>query len=452
MAIPLALVALMGAGCDAPTPAPPVSSFDVTKTTCPEIADARRNVLRQFQQSVETANRTYAEAHQAFSDGLNECLRGIWTGGPCDKEWRGTQAAYERAWGDISNDEAYKGWKAAKAAWDACYGDYAAKQKEWSEGNLGRERACQEEFQAKVDAANNAHADAAKAAKAKRDADLAYLDAFEKTCNKPKPTGDDGPTGAISGGNPPATTPPPKPAKPVAPPPGTLPRSACEPNPIPGSQGTPRTGTTPGFGPKDIAVNLMTQVAEEVSKTPLPVSAIDNQIFAGIVCAKIRTRIAEMTIEESDADLGNDRPTVIRLRKKLDQYNRALEVWCAIAAGKKPLAEVKTEATAINGMRGGFCQSDADCTAAPLCCSANTIAASHCDTGTGACVSEIRSCGRNEVCMGPDASQPRFDHCGPAHEGNWTYGGRKPANWSFPQPGVPRVSAPGLQAEVRMGF
>jgi hypothetical protein len=432
-----AVLLFFGAGC-VPTPEPPVATYDVTQTTCEGIAEARQKVLQNYQQAVETAGKTYAEARQAFSDDLNTCLRDIWKGGPCDAEWKASQQAAERAWNNISNDDAYYGWKKAKADWDACYGNYAEKQKEWSEKNLAKERTCQEEFQAKVDAAQKAHADAVAAAKSKRESDLAYLDELEKKCKeKPK-------TGGGSGTTP--VTPPP------VQPPTTLPKSACEAPGIPGSQGTPRTGPSPDFGPKDIVVNLMTQVAEEVTKTPLPISAIDNQIFAGIVCAKIRSRIAEMTIEESDADLSGDRTTVIRLRKKIAQYGRALDVWCGIAAGKKPLAEVKADVAAINAMPSGSCKKDADCTAAPLCCSANSIATSHCDVETGACVSRVQSCGGSYVCMGPDAAQPKFDHCGPAHEGNWMYGAPKPANWSFPKPGVPRVSTPSMQIEVRMNL
>lgn len=431
---------LLGAGCaGAPPPEPPAPTFDVTKTTCEGIAAARQQVLQNYQQAVEAAGKTYASARQAFSDDLNACLRDIWKGGPCDREWEATQKAYERAWGDISNDDAYKGWKDAKKNWDECYRNYETKQKEWSDANKAKERQCQEEFQAKVDAAREAHENAVKAAQAKRDADLAFLDDLEKKC-KAKPAGGDGTTGVVPGGT---GTPVPPPEPPgggtvVAPP--TLPKSACDAPGIPGSQGTPRTGPSSDFGPKDIAVNLITQVAEEVTKTPLPISAIDNQIFAGLVCAKIRTRIAEMLIEESDADLGGQRATVIRLRKKIDQYRRALDVWCAIAAGKKPLAEAKKDVAALNAMPSGFCKRDADCTSAPLCCSANTIAVSRC-APNGSCVSEIRNCGAREVCMGPDAAQPRFDHCGPAHEGNWSFGGSKPANWAYPQPGVPRSAS-----------
>lgn len=437
----LSATLLFGAGC-APPPEPPVSTFDISNTKCEDIVDARQKVLQNYQQAVESAAKTYTEARQAFSDDLNACLRDIWKGGPCDAEWKGTQEAAERAQANISSDEAYKGWKEAKAKWDACYGNYEAKQNDWVERNLGKERSCQEEFQAKVAAANEAHKNAVKAAATKRDADLAILDEIEKNCKKKTTTG---------GGSDTVIAVPGSTGKPIVPP-TTVPKSACEPAGIPGSQGTPRTGRSPDFGPKDIAVELMTQVAEEVTSTPLPISAIDNQIFAGIVCVKIRSRIVELTIDESDADLSGQRATAIRLRKKLTQYNRALEVWCAIAEGKKPLAEVKKDVAAINALPSGLCKKDADCVAAPLCCSANTIAVSRCDTTTGACVADVRNCEGREVCMGPDNAQPLFDHCGPAHEGNWTYGGSKPSNWSHPQPGTPRVAPPDYRVEVRMNF
>lgn len=54
---------------------------------------------------------------------------------------------------------------------------------------------------------------------------------------------------------------------------------------------------------KDILKELLQAVAEDVVGNPIPVSAISDQIFAGIVCVKIRSRIAELEMEQSDAQL-----------------------------------------------------------------------------------------------------------------------------------------------------
>jgi hypothetical protein len=431
---------LFGAGCaDAPPPSntPSNATLDVSRTECRDIEAARQRVREAYQQAVSDAGKMYADARQEFSDDLNQCLRGIWQGGPCDKEWQGTQQAYEKVWGNVSNEEAYQNWKKAKQAGDECIKNYDQKQKEWTDKNLAKEKICQEEFQAKVAAAQEAHQNTITAAKAKRDADLATLDALEKACQQKTTTGSQtgGTTGVVGNNTPPPSKKNPQPPK-YPPPPATVPASACQPG-IPGSQATTRPGKATDFGPKDIAVNIIVQVAEDVTGTPFPTGAIDNQIFAGIVCAKIRTRIAEMTIEESDAQLSSDRPNEIRLRKKIAQYSSALHVWCAIAEGRPALADVKKNVSQIQQMDSGACKTDADC-GTPLCCSANSIAASHC-SAEGLCVNQVETCPGREVCMGPDASKPLYDHCGPAHEGNWTYGASKPGNWPFPQPGIPRA-------------
>lgn len=450
-AVACSLLVLFGAGCAPTPPPPPQSGFDVSKTTCPGIPAARTQVEQAYNDAVTQAAQTYADARAAFEADLNQCMANVWTGGPCDNEWKASQKAAADAWGNISSDDAYHAWKKAKSDWDECYANWDAKYQDWSTKGQQREQACRDEFNAKSEAAMQAYTDAVNAAKAARDASNASLDALEKTCNQPTTSvtiggvttggttvGGGGTTGGgTTGGG--TTTPPPTPPGPTTWPktPQTVPANACQPA-IPGENATPRTGRADDFGPKDIAVGLITAVAEDVTGSPVPTGVLDNQIFAGIVCVKIRTRIQEMTIDESDAQLSGDRKTELALRTKISRYTSAMNVWCAIAQGKPALKDVKTQVSQINAMPTGFCKSDADC-ASPLCCSANTIATSHCGSN-GSCVAQVDACGAEEICMGPDPAKPLYDHCGPDHDGNWGYGAPKPAGSpaNRPAPGVAR--------------
>lgn len=430
--------ALFGAGCGAPTPAPPVPTFDVTKTECSGIVDARQKVLVAYTEAVTAAEQMWSEAREAFQSDLNNCLQDVWKGGPCDKEAKEADVAAKDAWADIASDDAYHGWKKAKANWDACYANREAKYKEWSEKGLERERQCRDEFNAKNGAAQQAYTDAVKAAKAKRDADLAFLDELEKKCKEKEKTQTGGSVTTGGAGQPGGTTPtPPSTPKPkpwVSTPP-TLPASACQ-TTVPGAQTSPRQGRARDFGPRDVATNLLVQVAEEVTKTPVPLSAIDHQIFAGMVCVKIRTRIAQMMIEASDFETSGRTALAQRINRKIEQYGRALSTWCAIAEGKATLPEVKKEVAAIGTVQAGVCQMDSEC-GAPLCCNANSIATARCVEGQ--CVSMVNTCSPRDICMGPDSAQPRYDHCGPAHEGNWGFGKPRPGGASVDQP------APGVR-------
>lgn len=402
----MAALLLIGAGCkDAPPPAPEVpveARFDVTTATCETLADARAKVATAFTASVQSANDTYTAAHAAFRDGLNECLSGIWRGGPCDEAYAGTEKAYKNAWGDISNDQFYKEWKKAKADWDECYANREAKYDDWSKTNQAKEKTCQEVFQAKSDAARDAHDTAMKAAKAKSDADTAFLDALEKECKKPKPTGSTGTTGVVAGGQAGGTTggkPVTPPNRPVTPPNPNAP--ACQ-DAVPGENGTPRTGRATDFGPKDILVNLMTQVAEDVTGTPIPTGAINDQIFAGIVVAKLHARLIELQMEEIDAITSSDRRAEIALRQKIARYEKARNVWGKIAEGRPAVAEVKKDVNAINALPTGGCKVDADC-GSPVCCSAKEVGSWSCNVSTGACVAKKTPCTDPKICRGAPA-------------------------------------------------
>lgn len=409
LAVAAALI-LLGAGCkDAPVPAPnppPEARFDVTKTTCPEIAAAREKVAAAYAASVRAASDTYLEARRLFQADLDACLNGIWKGGPCDTEYEETQRAYQNASNDISNDQFYKEWKKAKADWDACYGNYAAKQQDWIARNQNKDKSCQEEFTAKVDAADQAYQSAAKAAHDKRDADDAFLDELDKKCKSSAGSGldltvpngatKDLPVKADLGG---ATTPG---VRTVTPPAGTTyrPQSpACQ-DEVPGENGAVRQGKASDYGPRDILVDLITTVAEDITGSPVPTGAINDQIFATMVVTKIRTRIAEM--DRDSIDHLDDNRWQRRYEQQRARYERALSVWGAIAQGKPALPKIKKDVNAINAMPSGACKTDADC-GQPICCSASEIAHWTCDTGTGACHHQKEPCENPTTCAGKPA-------------------------------------------------
>lgn len=411
---------LAGAGCqDAPPPAPPTpppeARFDVTTTTCDGIAAAREKVQAAYDAAIKAASDAYVEAHGLFKADLQQCLDGLWSGGPCDEQAKASQKAYENAWNDISNDQFYKEWKKAKADWDECYAHWDEKYADWAAKVKEREQRCQEEFQAKSEAADRAYQAAVAAAKAKRDADLAFLDALEKKCRETAAGGTNlavpgGATtgrpvkpGAEGGTNPPGggVTTPPSGGTGVVPG-GTTYRpnaTACQ-DEIPGESTPPRQGQASDFGPNDILVNLLVTVAEDVTKNTVPTSAIDDKLFAVMVATKIRTRIAEMDREAIDH--LDDNRWQRRYEQQRARYERALSAWGAIAAGKTSVPKAKSDAAAIGAMPGGGCKTDADC-GEPICCSAGEIGRWTCDVETGACHHKKEPCEDPKVCTGKPA-------------------------------------------------
>ncbi|HSD12809.1 MAG TPA: hypothetical protein VLC10_04585, partial [Patescibacteria group bacterium] len=174
---------------------------------------------------------------------------------------------------------------------------------------------------------------------------------------------------------------------------------ACQ-DEIPGENGTVRQGQASDYGPRDILIGLITTVAEDVTGNPIPTGAISDQIFATMVVAKIRTRIAEM--DRDAIDHLDDNRWQRRYEQQRARYERALSVWGAIAQGKPALPEIKKDVNAINAMPTGACTTDADC-GQPICCSAGEIARWACDTETGACHHKKEPCDDPTVCAGKPA-------------------------------------------------
>lgn len=164
--------------------------------------------------------------------------------------------------------------------------------------------------------------------------------------------------------------------------------------PTAGTTTQPRTGKSPDLGTKDVLKELLQAVAEDVVGNPIPVSAISDQVFAVMVCAKVRTRLAELEMDQSDAQLGGQRGKEIRLRKKIADYNHAMQVWCAIAEGRPPV-QLKEDMQKIQETISTACETAEDC-GDPACCSATEIGRWACVDG--ACVANKSPCPKENQC------------------------------------------------------
>ena len=354
---------------------------------CSNIDSARDKVYADYTKSVEAAANEYAKARQQFEDELNKCLSDIGKGGSCDNEWSGLQDFYEKAMGDISNEEAYQNYKSAKSKWDDCYKNFESKQKELSEKNAAKQQECQNKFQAAIDAAQNAYYEAINAAKAKRDADLEALAELEKKCKEEQ-------INRIKEDI--------KKAKEAAENERLL-KELYEANEeykqvvkeleITEEEGEPKAPqeTTPSLLSaaqictpsttqkaddsiaKEVIIEIGTILADDIAKTPIPTSAISDKIFAGIVVAKLNSKIQLLEIEQSDARQENNREKFTEVSKKLAEYREALRIWGRIAAGLPP-PRLAPKARA--------CTSDADCGKA-VCCNDQTRGVPYCDAAPG---------------------------------------------------------------------
>ena len=145
---------------------------------------------------------------------------------------------------------------------------------------------------------------------------------------------------------------------------------------------------------KDVIVGIAQMVAEEITSSPIPTSAISDKVFAGIMCTRLYARILELQMEEGDALIGNDRNLQIQLRRKIEKYRQAQIIWCRVAEGREVQEEI-VEYQATNA-----CQSSQDCGTA-VCCSASEIGRWTCEDG--ACQSLKEACPENTSCGGNPA-------------------------------------------------
>ncbi|HLG24263.1 MAG TPA: hypothetical protein VI564_05030 [Candidatus Nanoarchaeia archaeon] len=368
---------------------------------CPDIEEARQQAYAEYDANLRKIADVYLEARRAFEAELNECVKGLWQGHPCDEEWNNVQQAYEQASAEISNDEFYNNYKQASQKWKDCHAQFDNHLEDWMEQNRKKEEACQQQFKAKVDAAQDAYYKAQGDAKAIRDAKLNALAELERKCRedaekkkKEIKTGGGG-TETTDGQTDGTDTTDDEDDEteeevPVEPKPNS---AACA-RPVTQE----RTKKAPDLGPKDVLTNVMVQAAEEVTGTVIPTSAINEKIFAVFVVARLQSRIAELEIEESDAQLSGQRSKEIRIRRQLARYRQAIQLWGKIAEGRPP-ADIGQQAQQLDDLPPGTCQSDAEC-GEPVCCSKTSVGNWHCDTAKGTCYNSVDNCAQNEFCGG----------------------------------------------------
>lgn len=418
-----ALVVGILAGCQswsAPSSELLHPAFDTSKVTCDGIEEAREDVEEGYNEVIKEVADTYVEAIRDFESEKRKCLEWNRDKWPCDDQNDALQKAYKQASENISDDNLYKDYKEAKKNRDECFeANKATNYEDWATENKRKDQECLDTFQMKHDAAERLYYEKKNTAKMQRDAALAALDELEKKCKQPASGGQ------TAGGNtvgqvtmwgtettPEETTPPDTTVDPEA----DVCTAAAKPvvawpavsaPSIPWANSQVRTGKAAPLGGTDVLKELLQAIAEDVTGTPIPISAISDQIFAGIVCVKIRSRLAELEIEQSDAQLWGDRKNEIRLRKKIADYNKAMQVWCAIAEGRPPL-NIKEDMQQIQDAEYGEgenddedddeaqeCSESGECGDA-ACCSETELGTWSC--ADGKCVASKKTCPTWYVC------------------------------------------------------
>lgn len=373
---------------------PSVPEVDVSQAECETIEEFRMAVGAEFGAKMEVISDTYWQARRIFENNLNECMYDAWEGNPCDAEWEARTRAYEAAMSDISNEAAYQTYKQALAAWNACSADFDAAYENYAEQARAKEAKCTTDFEAAVANANAERDRLENEANTKKTSDLAALDALEERCRKAEEERlaqlmsdaqaavalqrdvlRGGSTGHVY-----------------------RPGSAACTGVIPGENSQARTGRPER---EDLAMSVarevLTQAAEAVTHTPIPTNAIDNRIFAIMVCAKLNTRLNELQIEEADA-IGSNRRRELELREIISRYRQAKHVWCSIAAGNTS-AQIRADADAIQSPEDEpQCASDSEC-GDPVCCSATEVGVWKCNED-GQCYTEKQQCPEDYQCSG----------------------------------------------------
>lgn len=374
--------------------APSIPTVDVSQATCDTIEEFRMSVGQEFGAKMEAISDTYWQARRVFQDNLNQCMYDAWEGNPCDAEWEARTQAYDAAMNDVSNEAAYQTYKQALKAWNECSADFDASYERYADEARAKEAKCTEDFEAAVSKANAERERLEAEANKKKESDLAALDALEKRCAEEEQARlnqlmSDAQSAAdlqrdiLRGGS----------TRYVY-----RPGSAACTGVVPGENTQPRTGRPEQQElALSVAQEMLSQAAEEVTHTPIPVNAIDNRVFAIMVCAKLNTRLNELQIEEADA-IGSNRHRELELRDIIDRYRRAKQVWCSIAAGNTS-AQVRSDAAAIQTPEeDAQCNSDSEC-GDPVCCSATEIGVWKCNED-GQCYTERQECPEDSQCTG----------------------------------------------------
>lgn len=187
-----------------------LQGFDAEKIVCEDIAAARVSLQAQYDAGVDASVQMYADARTAAQARLSQCLSAE-PKDPCAAEQAARDAAY-RAFFAIPSpaddapyaefqayyakrDEAYSAFKTAKAALDACRAANPLKEDvPYEESDT---KACFDEYDASMGAAQSTFDADTQTMRAALKAAQVALDAREKACHPP--TGDDKFTALQSG-------------------------------------------------------------------------------------------------------------------------------------------------------------------------------------------------------------------------------------------------------------
>lgn len=319
---------------------------DISKTKCEEIPQARMTVHNNYKNDLQTIAAAYQIARNKLEKDAQDCRLKVYLENPCEAEWNELQNAYSQARSDISNDNAYNNYKAKKAQWEQCIDTHRSNPDNFYDKGDEKIKKCQETYQAAISEAIKKQDQAKKEAKEKFDKDMTFLNDLEKKCNTPSPS----PSPIITTGSGTSTT--------TSTTTGTTTGTSSSVNSgggctIPGENGTPRTGKPDDNVVRDVATEIAVQVAEAITGSPLPTSAINDKIFAGIVCTKLYARLIELQQEEIDAITSGNRREEIKIRRQITRYRRAQQVWCAIAEGRTNSKQVKTAMSEIEKLPSG---------------------------------------------------------------------------------------------------
>lgn len=324
-----------------------VKNFDLNKVSCQEIDSARTKVLENYKSNLKFLADAYTLVREKFEKDAADCRMKVYLQNPCEEDWQNLQNAYQTARGNISNDEAYNNYKSNKAKWEACIENHQADPNKFYDEGEKKLEMCNESYQKAISQALSVKKAEEEKLTNQKNSDLAFLDDLEKKCATPAPEPSITPVISVNSGN---TT-----GNNVAGGAVSVGNSAsgngggCL---VPGENTTPRTGKPDENVVKDIATEIAIQVAEGITGSPIPSSAINDKIFAGIVCTKLYARELELQQEEIDAILSNNRVEMIKIRRTLAKYRRAKQVWCAIAEGRTNAKQVRTAALEIEKMPG----------------------------------------------------------------------------------------------------
>ncbi len=285
----------------------------VAMRDCRSFGQMMDDVTAAYSRTASSAADAWRFAHERAQNTLKSCLAAIRPDAACAESWNAVLSTYESAMGDIANDVSYVRYAAAHKNWNDCR---AAGESPRDAHVPGAIAACGDAFLSAIEAGDTAYDEASAVAEADRASSLRDLEAVRVRCETAMSSGTvlSSSSSALPDGGP------------------------CA---IPDVEGD--------FGPADIALTILNAVAEKITRTP---ETAGDRLFAAIIVGRIRTRVAQMTIQAADAA---DAPVLVRLlERKVKKYEDALHAWSKIAEGRPP-ADLASRIRVITSGASVFC-------------------------------------------------------------------------------------------------